>query len=351
VQKRKAQNKSAALTYRKRQREISGVLEAEVASLQSRKQELVTQYTRLEKNVASMRQALASLPSSLTITPKHTQPQSLVLTSQQAQHSLMTTQPLTISQPMSNLKIPLPKMISQHALPNPLVREFKIEPLVKQDMTEANVTMSPASVTSIDAQRHQHPFLAEIKIEPSAKISTHGSQIAMQSTNKQSGGLRLGRTGSSDAGYFSDSSVILPSDMSDSKVAVGGHQRPVNHHLWPSNNLVIKSPLPAELINGAKLTVQKSLSSVSDSSLPRSNSSLPLDPQDRKKEQNRRASKRFRERKKEEKCLGQQQLQDLEDRNAKLKETYRELQNAVGSLRANLLKSSCSSSTHVSNDE
>ena len=89
--------------------------------------------------------------------------------------------------------------------------------------------------------------------------------------------------------------------------------------------------------------MRKSLSSSSDSS-------LPLDPRDRKKEQNRRASKRFRERKKEEKSLGQQQLQDLEDRNVKLKQTYLDLSNAVLSLRANLLKSS-NSSTQVSNSD
>ena len=70
---------------------------------------------------------------------------------------------------------------------------------------------------------------------------------------------------------------------------------------------------------------------------------LPTDPRDRKKEQNRRASKRFRERKKEEMSLGEKELVDLEIRNASLKQIHAKLVSAIQQLRSKLLTPTCDS--------
>ena len=74
-----------------------------------------------------------------------------------------------------------------------------------------------------------------------------------------------------------------------------------------------------------------------------SDSQLPTDPRDRKKEQNRRASKRFRERKKEEMNLGEKELVDLEIRNASLKQIHAQLLSAIQQLRSKLLTPTCDS--------
>jgi len=78
---------------------------------------------------------------------------------------------------------------------------------------------------------------------------------------------------------------------------------------------------------------------------------LPTDPRDRKKEQNRRASKRFRERKKEEMSLGEKELVDLEIRNASLKQIHAKLLSAIQQLRSKLLTPTCDSPQSLSQEK
>jgi len=276
--RRKDQNRCAAQSYRKRQRDLGSSLEAQYEALRTRNTQLAAECHRLEQSVEGMRQVLAT-------------------TAKQHVPARLTPAEASFVQPhMMGMPIP-----------------------------------PTASTVSLQPQQLPKPtsFLNEIKQEPADP-----SPVPAQAE------LRL-RTGSSDAGYFSD--TYSEASLDSSKVLAGAttitlsDQRPVVVFQPPALPIVIPSPQPVPAVgkHSSDTNVHKSKLSrqMSDSGEDR----LPADPRDRKKEQNRRASKRFRERKKEERCLEEQELHHLEATNAKLKLTHASLSTAIDTLRNRLL--------------
>jgi len=251
--KRKDQNRAAAQSYRKRQRDMGSDLEAEYTFLQDGNKTLTEECRRLEQSVVGMRAVLATVPP---VRPR----------------AAATVPPTAWKVHLQSLKL-----------------------------------MSQLPTTSSS-------FLAEIKQEPEAPVAM--PPLAQHAE------LRL-RAGSSDAGYFSDT---YSEASLDSSRLIRASDRQTKGVVVPFQHPAAVMPTPP--VFKAKLK---------ESGTPRCSSGLPLDPHDRKKEQNRRASKRFRERKKEERCLEEQELQDMEKSNARLKTTHGRLIEAIATLRNKLL--------------
>lgn len=367
AQKRKDQNRCAALSYRKRQRDMASTLEFEYEAVRKRNVYLVGECQALERNVQQMKIMLAargvSSDSSSTLS-KPLQPQSSWTLQANTLPTLPTNSVFAIP-PSSFASLPVPLLSSEPAesaaidpslilaaqRPSLQVLLANLRPdvstSVQDPQSEATEAAAPLSGHGEFSMPPPAPgsFIAEIKREPSEDAMS--DQLAKSVHHQE--GLRV-RAGSSDAGYFSDSYseaqptslvVVEQKSVPSASILVGQHHS--------SSFQSAMGPPPSSLTQLPLLAVPNQSPAGDKLKLPNpkrrrsSDSQLPTDPRDRKKEQNRRASKRFRERKKEEMNLGEKELVDLEIRNASLKQIHAQLLSAIQQLRSKLLTPTCDS--------